>query len=193
MSDRQRSNNVRATGGRRTHTCELGPLVGERVTSCGRGGKTKLKVRLGVPRRSEQTDRECPYQIVGLGRSSVGAAYGVDALQALQLALDAVRVRLRRKRCTWEGGKEGDPGFPRAVPYCLAVGSQLASRTTSMGDRAHAEGCRNAAPSSRKSDAEGGLTNGRRWESGGVRWGCASSRAVPGIEGLRGGACRRRK
>lgn len=59
----------------------------------------------------------CPYQIVGLGGSRVEVAYGLDAIQALQLALEAIRLKLERiSQCTWEGGDNGDTGFPRSVP-----------------------------------------------------------------------------
>lgn len=42
----------------------------------------------------------------------------MDALQALQLALEAIRTTLERngKVLSWSGGEPGDTGFTRSVP-----------------------------------------------------------------------------
>lgn len=97
---------------------ELGRVIAERALVCGGKRKRQLTVRLGVPKRAKGVDWVCPYQIAGLRDSRADAAYGVDALQALMMALEAIRVRLEKAggECTWVGGEEGDAGFPRLVP-----------------------------------------------------------------------------
>jgi len=106
---------------------ELGVIVGQRILRCSRGAKKRLTVRLGTPRKTGSVEWGCPYQIVGLDGSRVEIAYGIDAIQALQLALAAIHIRFEgRSDCTWKGGDEGDAGFPRSVPY--AFGRDFAAR-----------------------------------------------------------------
>jgi hypothetical protein len=66
----------------------------------------------------------CPHQILGVGDERVRSATGVDAFQALQLAMEMIGSELyfslNRKfdgKLRWEGGKAGDLGFP--VPHGL--------------------------------------------------------------------------
>jgi len=61
----------------------------------------------------------CPYQILGIGDERVRCAGGVDAVQALQLAMEMIGSELYFKlnrqhdgKLRWEAGKEGDLGFP---------------------------------------------------------------------------------
>ncbi|MGO9588615.1 MAG: DUF6968 family protein [Candidatus Acidiferrales bacterium] len=75
-------------------------------------------VLMGKPEKfPDHTDYYCPYQIRGLGRDKVMAVGGVDAFQAMQLALGTIRVELEviekhsGGRLTWEAGAEGDFGF----------------------------------------------------------------------------------
>jgi hypothetical protein len=62
-------------------------------------------------------------------------AFGVDSVQALTLALDAVRGALEGAgvRCHWVGGERGDTGFPRYVPTFF--GLVLARRINRLIDR----------------------------------------------------------
>lgn len=83
------------------------------------GSRQKVvTVRLGKPRKVRGGDWACPYQISGLGRAKVHYAYGVDALQALILAIEGIRTALEKtgRRLSWVGGEPGDTGFPRFVP-----------------------------------------------------------------------------
>jgi hypothetical protein len=113
---------------------ELGRPIAERALICGTRRKKQLTVRLGAPKRAEQVDWVCPYQIVGLGSSRVDAAYGVDALQALMMALEGIRVRIEKAgACTWVGGENGDAGFPRLVPTYF--GAAFATHINQQIDR----------------------------------------------------------
>jgi hypothetical protein len=98
---------------------ELGQVIGERTLRCsGLTSRKRITVRLGTPRPAKDVDWLCPYEIDGLGGARVEVAHGLDAMQALMMALEAIRVRLEQDglQCTWQGGEEGDAGFPRVVP-----------------------------------------------------------------------------
>jgi hypothetical protein len=96
----------------------LGPVVGIRELREVGGARKVVTVRLGKPRKDPRGDWICPYQVNGLGRNGVQEAHGVDALQALQLALEGIRTALDRsgKSLSWTGGEPGDTGFTRSVP-----------------------------------------------------------------------------
>jgi hypothetical protein len=106
---------------------KLGKVVGERVLTYGPKGRQRIIVRVGTPRRVDPRTWLCAFQIAGTRSSRVDAAYGVDALQALQVAFEGIRFHLARQRirATWVGGEKGDPGFPQMVP---AFGLVFANR-----------------------------------------------------------------
>jgi hypothetical protein len=71
-------------------------------------------VEIGQPRKTKgHDDFQCPYRIRGVGDETVRAAYGVDALQALQLVNQAIAAALfRHPGLTWLG--MAGNGFPLA-------------------------------------------------------------------------------
>jgi len=78
-----------------------------------------VQVTMGKPHQlPEHTDYYCPYEVKGSGFRKVRYACGIDAFQALQLALQAISVELEvlnkelNGRLRWECGREGDFGFP---------------------------------------------------------------------------------
>lgn len=75
-----------------------------------------IKVRVGKPRRGKRS-WICPFHITGLDMKVPVLAYGEDAVQALLMACEGVRVTLSRNGSlfTWIGGEEGDAGFPMMV------------------------------------------------------------------------------
>jgi len=100
------------------HLENVGTLLAERIldleTSAGR---REVKVLIGVPRGlPDSTDVYCPYQIVGLSGGGVRYTEGVDAAQAIYLAMEAVGTLLaatpeaRSGRLSWYG--ETALGFP---------------------------------------------------------------------------------
>ncbi|MGH7267313.1 MAG: DUF6968 family protein [Candidatus Rokuibacteriota bacterium] len=80
------------------------------------GSRRTVLVRVGMPRRSGR-DWVVPFQLRGLAPSRIRYSYGVDALQALMLAFEGIRVTLetRGKALTWLG-EPGESGFYRFVP-----------------------------------------------------------------------------
>jgi hypothetical protein len=79
----------------------------------------QVTVVIGKPEKfPEGEDYYCPYQIVGMGDGQVRYAGGIDAVQALQLALQMIGVDLytsqdaRSGRLSWHAGSPGELGFP---------------------------------------------------------------------------------
>lgn len=98
----------------------VGEIIAARKFILAREGHQPVDVivLMGKPEKfPDHTNYYCPYQIKGAGRDKLMAIGGVDAFQAMQLALDTIRVELEviekdsSGRLTWEGGAEGDLGF----------------------------------------------------------------------------------
>lgn len=80
-------------------------------------GRREVQVLIGMPRAiPDSPDVYCPYQIVGLGDPTVRYTEGVDAAQAIYLAMEAAGTTLagtpeaRGGRLTWYD--EPSLGFP---------------------------------------------------------------------------------
>lgn len=85
----------------------------------GRESPAEVLVLLGKPQKlPDHTDYFCPYQIRGAGSERVKYACGVDAFQALQLALSTLAVELEVLNkelgglLRWDGDESGGLGFP---------------------------------------------------------------------------------
>lgn len=80
----------------------LGVVVATRRLRAARPPGRLCTVAIGRPRRVRPGEWACPYRVTGIGSSEVRYAHGVDAVQALLLAFQGVRVRLgaTRKRLT---------------------------------------------------------------------------------------------
>ena len=81
--------------------------------------KKTIVVSLGKPQMFPDVhEHYCPFQISGVGAEKIKYASGIDAMQALQLALVMIGASLRflnektGGNLKWEGGNEGDFGFP---------------------------------------------------------------------------------
>lgn len=107
---------------------EVGDVIAERRLCLEGQPNVLIRVLLGRPRVALGSSNEslvlCPYQILGIGDEGVRCAGGVDAVQALQLAMEMIGSELYFKlnrqhdgKLRWEAGKEGDLGFP--VPRSL--------------------------------------------------------------------------
>jgi len=74
-------------------------------------------VELDAPRRRRTGDWACAYRIRGLGHARGGQAAGEDGLEAIQLALVAMRRELEPfgARLTWTG-EPGELGLPLLIP-----------------------------------------------------------------------------
>lgn len=80
-----------------------------------------VTIHLGRPRKKRRAEWVCPFKIMGLGATIVGDAPGEDALQAIGLAFEAIRVSLERTglRFAWLGSEELGTGIARSVPVFL--------------------------------------------------------------------------
>lgn len=113
----------------------IGVVVGTTELRESEPSRRRIIVSLGRPRKVADGDWVCPYRIRGLGVSKVRHAHGFDAVQALVLAIESVRVTLDRsgRRFSCLGGELGDTGFPRYVP--TAFGPEFARRLSRLIDR----------------------------------------------------------
>jgi hypothetical protein len=69
-------------------------VIAERVLTATINGKPfDVSVRFGKPMPNPSGEWACPYQINGLGIETVRRACGIDAVQALQLAMFAAGGR----------------------------------------------------------------------------------------------------
>jgi hypothetical protein len=69
-------------------------------------------------RHRDNNDFFCPTQIVGVGDEHVDSSYGIDSVQALQLAMKRLGATLDRLNAEvgntlrWEGDEDGSYGLP---------------------------------------------------------------------------------
>jgi hypothetical protein len=114
----------------------LGPIVAERLlTRVGRAG-SPVRVRVGKPKKDRASgDYFCPYRVEGLGRGQVQQAWGVDSVQALQSAMQAIRLVLEphADALEWLGGQGGTLGFPKSIPDSFGV--KLSRRLEKLVER----------------------------------------------------------
>jgi hypothetical protein len=99
----------------------VGEVIANRKLSLVRDNQepVEVEVSMGRPMKfADHTDFYCPYEIKGLGRGKVRAAGGIDAFQAMQLALGTIAVELEvlqkesGGKLSWDAGDEGYLGFP---------------------------------------------------------------------------------
>ena len=100
---------------------DLGTVIAERRLRVSGQPELDVRVRIGAPRPyPDERDYYCPYQVVGIGKQKVKYAGGVDALQALELAVWILPTELDALRQAhpglgWLDASEGDYGFSRAT------------------------------------------------------------------------------
>jgi hypothetical protein len=101
-----------------------GPIVAERFFESG-GRAKAVRVRIRKPRRDPKTrDHWCSFEVSGGGEARGFKVWGVDSLQALQLAIRAAGELLREegRGLTWCG--DSDLGFPKVYPSFLSPMAQ---------------------------------------------------------------------
>lgn len=96
----------------------LEPIAERRLSVVGEPGRM-VTVTIGKPVQKASGDWACPVDIQGTPDPVRDSAYGVDAVQALQLAFETARQSLKKAGLpvTWCDGEPGETGFPMAVPY----------------------------------------------------------------------------
>jgi hypothetical protein len=96
----------------------IGTVLAERTLELDASGSpTSVRVLIGSPKKIPgSSEYFCPYQITGLGDETIRYTEGVDAAQAIYLAMEAIGTSLhssreaRAGRLTWYG--EHAFGFP---------------------------------------------------------------------------------
>ena len=98
---------------------ELGDVIATRKLYRLDDPGAAIIIKFGKPQRTPgHDDFFCPTQIVGIGDERVESTYGIDAVQALQLAMKwmgASLVRLNAEvgnTLRWEGDENGSYGLP---------------------------------------------------------------------------------
>ncbi len=74
----------------------LGQPIAERELERSGGERARAGFRIGRPRPAREGDYECRYELYGFGRLRRMRIFGIDEVQALLLALEAVRAELQR-------------------------------------------------------------------------------------------------
>ncbi len=104
------------------------PIAVRRLAVVDEPGR-EIVVSIGKPTPDPDGDWMCPFLVEGLDGARRQAARGLDALQALLMAVEGARVTLAGSglRLAWQGGEPGDTGIPRAVPlfYGLRFAEQI--------------------------------------------------------------------
>jgi hypothetical protein len=92
-----------------------GPLASRRLRLIPSGRPVVLELDVPLERRSGEW--LCGYRIRGLGRTRASRVTGRDSLEALQLAVEALRRELEPfgPRLTWTG-EAGELGLPASIP-----------------------------------------------------------------------------
>jgi hypothetical protein len=109
----------------------LGVMIAERRYALidASGGSREVVVRLGAPQQSDHGDFSCAYEIVGFGRARMSSAFGIDAFQAIQLALRNIGAELhlhrQRSGCGFFFQEEGDDLGFAAEAWTEGLGHQI--------------------------------------------------------------------
>lgn len=78
----------------------------------------EVSVKIGKPELSEHHDYYCRVQVAGIGKEQVHGIFGVDSVQALELAMRFLGAELQRLntqhqgRLRWGDAPKGWFGFP---------------------------------------------------------------------------------
>lgn len=124
----------------------LGQPIAERELERAGSGRTHAGFRIGRPRPAREGHYECRYELYGFGRLRKMRIYGVDEVQALLLALEAVRGDLQRlgAEAIWLE-EPAHRGLPVTVPiylpakYAKRVEAALAKANTAFAKEARAK------------------------------------------------------
>jgi hypothetical protein len=81
---------------------------------------------VGMPMPDSAGDWRCAFHIEGIESGGSFDAHGIDALQAMLLAIEGIRKVLDDSRLTlsWSGGEPGDTGIPHMIPLSLPAATR---------------------------------------------------------------------
>jgi len=81
--------------------------------------KRTVSIFVGKPEEAQNSiGYHCPFQVIGIGSQTTQLARGYDSVEALQSALILIAASLNHLnneiggKLTWEGGGQGELGFP---------------------------------------------------------------------------------
>jgi hypothetical protein len=97
----------------------FGGVIAERRLQPRGARRRTVVVSLGKPRKTKGSeDWECPFRISGAGIRHVEYGRGIDAFQALTMALEGIRYFLDRASTplVWAGVLDDHTGFQRVIP-----------------------------------------------------------------------------
>lgn len=108
----------------------LGRAVARRVLGEAGAPNRRITLSLGIPRRVDQEEWQCPIRIEGLENSPIAdSAPGVDSLSALLLGAECIRWHLKQsgRDFSWLGDSElMGTGIPLQVP--IGFGKEFEGR-----------------------------------------------------------------
>ena len=131
-----RSTNVKKS--RATSRTRARRIIASRELTDARDPKRRIVVSVGLPRRVSSDEWQCPVCIDGLeAKPILKNVSGVDSLQALLLAAEYLRMRLKQSHCdlVWPGHGTPCPAgdIPRQVP--IYYGEEFVDRVEQLMDR----------------------------------------------------------
>ena len=99
---------------------DIGQLCASRTLTLTKNNLMhEVKITIGNPQKfSDGNDFYCAFQITGIGDEKVNWSGGIDAVQALLVALEAIGILLtnseeyKQGKLSWEGSTDGILGFP---------------------------------------------------------------------------------
>lgn len=103
-------------------TRPTGPIMAERRFERSDGSGQRASIRVRAPARDSRTGNyKCSVEWVHSGKKELFELWGVDSMQALQLALRAAGDLVNQDPggLRWVGSDEGYLGFPRTYPEFL--------------------------------------------------------------------------
>ena len=96
----------------------IGEVIATRTLSLVDDPSREIVVKIGKPQLSEHDEFHCAIQVTGIGEERVYGIFGVDSVQALQLAMRFLGSELQRLntqhhgRIRWGDAPTGWFGFP---------------------------------------------------------------------------------
>lgn len=100
---------------------DIGEVIGSRQYRLINEDSTEsaVSVLIGRPQITENaTEYQCSFKLIGIGSQTTQIARGYDSIQALQSALILITAHLNHlnnelgRKLKWDGGRNGDLGFP---------------------------------------------------------------------------------
>jgi hypothetical protein len=99
---------------------QLGTIIATRELSLTGGGRVLIEIGQQLQAEGDPLEYRCPYRITGLGRGRIRMISGVDAVQALLLALQTIGTDLYTSSeyeagtLVWPDDRSRNLGFPVA-------------------------------------------------------------------------------